>query len=340
MTIQWSLLLSGTLLAIGAADATPSAWRATAHYTLGGEGGWDLMTVDAKTHRIYVTRGDRVIVVDLDHGTAVGEVPGLNKAHGVALVPDLQRGFVTSGGDDAVIAFDTANLKVIAKIAVDHNPDAITYDPKSRKVIAFNARSSSASVIDPESNARVATIPLPGKPELAESSDEGVFVNLEDVGKLARLDVGAGKLTATWDLADCEEPTGIAIDAKHARVFSVCQNRHMVVTDSRTGRHVASVPIGDGPDGAVFDAESGDAFSSNSDGTLTIVHEDDPDHFSVAQTVSTPARARCIALDAFRHRVVLATAKFGATPKATAGDAHPRPPMEPGSFGLLVLGKE
>jgi len=329
------------LVTISAAHAGPSQWHETARFRLGGSGGWDLMTVDADARRLYVTRGDRVMVVDIDRGTLVGDVPGLQKAHGVAIVPAHHRGYASSGGEDRVVVFDLDNLEILARIPVDHNPDAVVYDTSSDRVLAFNAGSNSVTIIDPVSDRRVATIPLPGKPELAVSNGKGgVFVNLEDVAKLARLDVRAAKVTSVWPLEGCEDPSGIALDRRHERLFSVCQNQLMVVTDARNGQHVASVPIGSGPDGAAFDPDSNEAFSSNSDGTLTIVHEKDPNHFMVAQSLPTPVRSRCIAFDVKTHHAILATAEFGSTPPKSTSNPRPRPPMVPGSFGLISIGRQ
>jgi YVTN family beta-propeller protein len=341
MKIILSVTLSLTLVATSSAHAANPPWHEVAHYVLGGNGGWDLMTVDASARRLYVTRGDHLMVVDIDHGTLIGDIRGLQRAHAVAVVPSRRRGYVSSGAEDAVVVFDLDSLAVTGKIPVDHNPDAVIYDTRSERVLAFNAGSNSVSVIDPAIDKRIATIALPGKPELAVSDEKGgVFVNLEDVSKLARLDIGAARVTFVWSLPDCEEPSGIAIDAQHARVFSVCQNHHMVVTNARTGQHVTSVEIGSGPDGAAFDRASGDIFSSNSDGTLTVVRPTGGDHFTVAETVSTPKRSRCIALDPKTHRAILATARFGATPEPTAADPHPRPSMQADSFGLLIVGRD
>ena len=321
------------------AHAESAQWREAARYKLGGSGGWDLMTVDASARRLYVTRGDHVMVVDVDHGTLAGDLPGFQRAHGVAIVPKHHRGYVSSGGDNEVVAFDTTTLAIIGKIAVDKNPDAILYDPKSDRVLAFNGGSNTVSLIDPANDSVSATIALPGKPELAVGNGTGsVFVNLEDVAKVARLDVAAHRVASVWALPECEDPSGIALDSVNGRVFSVCRNRHMIVTDARTGRHVATVAIGSGPDGAAFDPASRDAFSPNSDGTLTVVHELDKNHFAVEQTLSTPPRSRCITFDEGTHRAILATAAFG--PVTDPKDAHARPPMMPDSFGLLVVGKD
>ncbi len=320
-------------------NAATAEWKEQSRHILGGAGGWDLLTVDAPTRRVFITRGDHLMVADVDSGKIVGDVPGLKSAHGVALVPNLHRGYVSSGGDDHVVAFDLASLKPLASIATGKNPDAIAYDSASGHIFVFNGKSNDATVIDPALNTVVATITLPGKPELAAADGHGkIFVNLEDKNRLAVIDSKTNAVVVDWALGECDEPTGLAVDIKHARVFSVCANRQMTVLDAGNGHVVASVPIGDGADGATFDAASANAFSSNSDGTLTIVHEDDPDHFRVLANVPTPARSRTITLDEKTHRVVLPIAEFDPAPAATAQTPHPRPLMKAGSFGFLVVG--
>jgi YVTN family beta-propeller protein len=320
-----------------AAD-TPE-WKELARHTLGGAGGWDLLAVDPVSRHVYITRAERLMVADVDSGKPVGEVPGLKRAHGVALVPALHRGYVSSGGDDRVVAFDLQSLKPVADIPTGKNPDAMLFDDASGHVFVFNGRSNDATVIDAATNKVVATIALPGKPELAAGDAHGkVFVNLEDKNQLAVIDAKTNAVTNTWSLGSCEEPSGLAIDARHARLFSVCSNKQMAVLDAHDGKVIASVAIGDGPDGAAFDPASANAFSSNSDGTLTIVHEDDANRFRVLATVSTPARARTITLDGKTHRVVLPFAQFGAVPEATSQESHPRPPMKADTFGFVVVG--
>jgi YVTN family beta-propeller protein len=248
---------------------------------------------------------------------------------------------VSSGGDDRVIAFDLGTLKVTGEIAVDgKNPDAMLFDDASGRVFVFNGGSDNVSVIDPATEKVVATMPAPGKPELAVSDGRGkIFFNLEDKNEIAQADARTAKVQATWPLGTCEEPTGLAIDVVHRRLFSVCANRQMIVLSADDGHRVASVPIGARPDGAAFDPESATAFSPNSDGTLTVVHEDDPDHYRVVANVATPPRSRTIAWDAGMHRAVLAIAEFGAAPAATPKEPHPRPSMKPDSFGLLIVGR-
>ena len=230
--------LCGTLaLGATAAPAADATWKEIARHKLGGAGGWDLLAVDGDAARVYVTRGERLLVVDADSGKALGDVDGLKRAHGVALVPALQRGYVSSGGDDKVIAFDLATRKRVAEIATGKNPDAMLYDASSKHVFAFNGRSNDASVIDPATNAVVATIALPGKPELAASDEKGtVFVNLEDKNQVAALDVKKNSVRAVWSLGSCEEPSGLALDVAHRRLFAVCQNKQMAVLDADSGK--------------------------------------------------------------------------------------------------------
>lgn len=344
--MRLSFLASGIAIALTAfasVDAAESSdWSVLNHYKVGGAGGWDLLAVDGDARRIFVTRGDHLMVVDADSGKVAGDVSGLSRAHGVALVPSLKRGYVSSGGDDRVVAFDLATLKTVEQIPVGgKNPDAMLYDSASNRVFAFNGRSNNVSVIDPSTDKVVAMMPVPGKPELAVSDGAGkIFFNLEDKNQIARADAKTAKVTATWSLGTCEEPTGLAIDAAHRRLFAVCANKQMVVVDAGNGHVVATVAIGDGPDGATFDPQSGIAFSSNSDGTLTLVHEDDPDHYRVVATVTTPPRSRTIALDPKTHHVILPTAEFDTAPAPTAAEPHPRAPMKADSFGLLVVGKK
>lgn len=340
-TIVSACALLGLAATVTIHGQTHAEWKEVARHALAGAGGWDLLVVDSASRQAFITRGEHLMVADIDSGKVVGDVGGLKRAHGVALVPAQKRGYVSSGGDDRVVAFDLESLKVIANIAVTgKNPDAMLFDEASKHVFVFNGRSNNISVIDPATNEVVVTVALPGKPELAVSDGHGkVFVNLEDKNQIAEIDAGANKVITTWPLGTCEEPTGLAIDVAHMRLFSVCSNKKMVVVDSADGRVVATLPIGDGPDGAVFDPQTATVFSSNSDGTLTVVHEDDPAHFSVIANVATPLRSRAIALDSKTHQAILPIAEFGQAPPPTAEEPHPRPPMKPDSFGLVTIGQ-
>ncbi|HSE12801.1 MAG TPA: YncE family protein [Rudaea sp.] len=336
------LLLAGLSGSAVAADAEAEGkYSVTAHWKIGGTGGWDLLAVDEGSRRLFLSRSDRVVVLDADNGKVVGEVAHTDGVHGIAVAPDLGRGYTSNGRADSVTVFDLKTFKPIGEIKIDgQNPDVIVYDRNRHRLYTFNGRSANASVIDARTLAQVGTIALGGKPEFAVSDGRGrMYVNIEDKAELSVIDEKALKVVATWRLESCEEPTGLALDAEHHRLFSVCQNGQMIVTDSSDGHRVASVPIGHGPDGAAFDASRGLVFSSNgADGTLTIVHEDDPQHFRVVDNLVTQKSARTLALDAKTHRLFLPAAEFGATPPPTPERPHPRPAMLPDTFTVLVVG--
>jgi len=305
---------------------------------LGGTGGWDYPTVDGAHHRLYLSRSDRVLVVDTASGKAVGEIAHTDGVHGIALAPGHGVGFTSNGKANSVTVFDLHSLRTLAEVGIaGRGPDAILYDRVSDRVLTFNGKSKDVTVIDAGKRVPVATIALDGKPEFAVSDDKGrVFLNNEDKGEIVVLDPKQAKIVSTWSLGDCEEPSGLALDKKHRRLFSVCQNGVMVVLDADTGRSVARLPIGAGPDGVAFDASRGLAYSANGqDGTLTVVHEDDPTHFRVVATVPTQKSARTITLDDASHRVYLPAASFGPLPADAA--PHTRLPMLADSFVVLVL---
>ncbi len=320
------------------AAAQVAAPHVVAPLALGGVGGWDYPLVDGASHRLYLSRSDRVIVVDTVSGKAVGEIAHTDGVHGVALAPRHGVGFTSNGKANSVSVFDLKSLKVLAEIAIPgRGPDAILYDRASDRVLTFNGKSEDITVIDARKRTVVATIKLDGNPEFAASDGKGhVLVNIESKGEVAQLDPRTAKVLATWTLGGCEEPSGLAVDLAHRRTFSVCQNAMMVVLDADTGRRVAQLPIGAGPDGAAFDPKLGLAYSANGqDGTLTVVHEDDPDHFHVVANVPTQKSARTITLDEASHRLYLPAANFGPLP--ADAPAHTRPPMLPDSFGVVVL---
>jgi len=337
-----SMLLFSALLAQAGQAAAPD-YAVTHQFTIGGPGGWDCLSVDPATHRLYIARADRVLVVDTDSGQLAATIPSMDGAHGIALLPRRGVGFVSNGHAGSVTEFSLATNKPVREILVKgENPDALIYDLATQHLFVFNGHSHDASVIDPSSGKTLATIPLPGAPEFAVSNEHGaVFVNIEDTAQLVRIDAAKATVAATWKLENCEEPSGIALDARHHRVFSVCHNERMAVTDARTGRHVASVPIGKGPDGAAFDAERELIFSPNgADGTLTVVHEDDADHYRVVGTVPTQASARTLALDPRSHHVYTVAAKFAPAPAPTAEDPHPRRSVVDGTFTVLAIGEK
>jgi YVTN family beta-propeller protein len=328
------------LLAAIALNAGPSGYHVAKTVVLGGEGGWDYLTVDSQTRRVYISRGTHVMVIDADTAAIIGDIPNTPGVHGIALVSDLNKGFISNGRENTVTIFDLKTLKETGRIPVGKNPDAIMYDPASKRVFTFNGLSNDATAIDAKTNTVVGTIALGGKPEFAVSDEKGhVFANLEDKSQIAQIDSNKLSVENHWSIAPGEEPSGLALDRKHRRLFSVCSNKLMVVVNADSGKVVTTLPIGAGTDAAGFDPETGLAFSSNGEGTLTVVHEDSPEKFSVVENVPTKARARTMALDAKTHMVYTVTAEFGQTPAPTAAQPRPRPPMVPGTFTLLVLSR-
>jgi DNA-binding beta-propeller fold protein YncE len=335
-------LLLVLLLVVSSASAQAPGYKVAKKFELGGDGGWDYLTVDNASRRIFVSRSTRVMVVDADSGKLLAEIPDTPGVHGIAVANDLGRGFISAGRANSVTIFDLKTLNVISKVAVGQNPDSILYEPSSHRVFTFNGRSSDSTVIDAAKGEVVGTIPLGGKPEFSVYDDKGtIYVNIEDKSELVSIDPKTMKETARWSLAPCEEPTGLAIDRKKHRLFSACGgNKLMAISDFSAGKVIASVPIGAGSDGAGFDSDSGFAFSSNGqEGTLTIVGEESPGKFAAVQTVETQRSARTMTVDPKTHAIYLPAAKYGPPPAPTAENPRPRPVAEPGSFVLLVVSK-
>ncbi len=309
-------------------------------WTVGGDGGWDYLAVDAGAHRLYLTHGPRVDVLDTASGKVVGSITGLQGTHGVVFDSDGKTGYISDGRANEVVIFDRATLAKLGSIPAGMNPDGMVFEPKTKTVWAFNGRSKNVTVIDTGKRTVVATIALPGKPEFPTADGTGtVFVNIEDKNEIVKLDAVTKTAVATWPLTGCESPSGMAIDGAGHRLFSVCDGNRMAVTDAQTGKSLATPIIGDGPDAAGYDAANKLAFSSNGDGTLTIVDAGKPG-YPVLQTVTTAKGARTMALDASNGKVYLVTAEFGPKPAATADNPRPRPAVVPGSFSVIVVGKK
>jgi YVTN family beta-propeller protein len=327
-------------VAVASPAPGPSGYHLLKKIPLGGEGFWDYIIFDSPTRRLFISRGTKVVVLDVDSGKTVGEIPNTDGVHGIALAPDLNRGFTSNGRAGTVTIFDLKTLQVIGSVQVGSNPDAIVYDPVSRRVFAMNGRSNTATAIDASGNI-AATIPVDGKPEFAVADGAGhVYVNIEDKSEEQQIDSQSLKVTATWPLAPCAEPSGLAMDIANRRLFAGCGNKMMAVINADTGKVIAKPPIGEGVDANGFDPGTGYAFASNGgSGTLTVVHEDSPDKYSVVEDVPTQAHARTMALDPKTHEVFLVTADFGPAPAATPDNAHPRPTMVKDSFVVLVFGK-
>ncbi len=329
------------LAAISASGQLPKGpgYHLESTWKIGGAGGWDYLNVDHDAHRLYLTRGDRVEVIDTDKGVVIGDISGLDGGHGVALAPEADRGFATSGKTGTVLVFDLATLKAVGvPIAVGKKPDAIIYDPASKHVFAFNGDSGDASVIDPAKAAVVATIPLGGAPEFAAADGKGtLYVNLEDKSETVTVDTTKNTITHRASVAPGESPSGLALDAGKGRLFAGCHNEQVSVVDAAAGKVVASPKIGKGVDACAFDPETGYAFASCSDGTLTVIEEnsDQPGDYRVAQTVTTQKGARTMALDPKSHAVYLAAADFEPEVPTAPGEHRKRPNMLPGSFVIL-----
>ena len=325
------LVTAMTLAAAAACSAAASStnYAVLDSYVLGGAGKWDYLTLDSAAQRLYIARGNRVMVMDAQTGKLVGEVTGANGAHRIVILPDQHQGYVTNGHANSVMPFDLATLKPLPAIAISgKGPDAMLFDHATAKLWTFNGHSNSASMIDPISKKETGTVALPGKPEFAVTDDSGrIYVNLEDTAQIAEVDAKAGKVLATWPLAPCEGPTGLAIDVTHKRLFSVCANRKMVVLDATDGHRVSVQTIGGDPDAAGYDAGTSSVFSSNADGTLTIIHQDDADRYAIVANLATAAGARTLAVDTGTHRVYLAAPDVAAGAKASQG-----------TFGVLVVG--
>ncbi len=324
---------------VAAADfvSNASGYHLAKKTLLGGEGAWDYLYCDSGARRIYLSRSTHVMIVDADSYAVVGDIPNTPGVHGIAIVSDLSKGFISNGRDNTVTIFDLKTLKETDRVTVGKNPDAIMYDPASKQVFTFNGSSQDTTAIDAATGKVVGTVALGGKPEFAVSDEKGhVYVNIEDKSEVIQLDANKLAVDARWSLAPGELPSGLALDRKHHRLFSVCHNKLMVVLNSDNGKVVTTLPIGEGTDAAAFDPDTGFAFSSNGEGTLTVVHEDSPDRFTVVENVPTQRFARTMTLDLKTHRVFLVTAEIGVTP-VTTEQPRPRRSIVPGTFTLLVL---
>ena len=313
--------------------ATPTGYHVTGEIKIGGEGGWDYLTVDSAARRLYVSHATHVVVVDLDANKVIGDIPDTPGVHGIAIAPELNRGFISNGRGNNVTIFDLKTLKATGKAATGENPDSIRYDSVSGRVFAFNGRSKNATAIDGKSGTVAATIALPGKPEFSVADGKGkVYVNIEDTNEIVEIDAAKAVVSKKYSLSPCDGPSGLAIDAKNRRLFSVCSNRLMAVSDPDAGKVIATPAIGGGSDGAAFDPGAGYAFSSNGDGTLTIVQQTGG-KWDVLENIATERGARTIAVDEQTHKVYLSAAK--TAPSAGGGRAT----FLPDTFKVLVVGK-
>jgi DNA-binding beta-propeller fold protein YncE len=320
--------------------AADSGYHIIKRLRVGGEGGWDYLTVDGAARRLYISRSTHVMVIDLDTDEVVGDIPNTPGVHGIAVAPGLNRGFTSNGKADTSTIFDLKTLKVLGEVKTGGNPDAIIYDPVSKKVFTFNGRSRDATVFDAVSGKVVRTMPLGGKPEFAVTDGKGrVYVNIEDTNEVVEIDSLKTRESRRFPLNHCDEPTGMGLDSEHHRVFSGCHNKTMTILDITAGKVIATMPIGANVDGNGFDAGPGLAFSANGDGTLTVVREASPGNFEVVETVTTKRGSRTMAIDPKTHNIYLPAAQFSQPEESTQAGSKQRPVMVKDSFEVLVVGK-
>ncbi len=340
MKRRWliGLVLLASMQAMGA-----QSFKFLKSIPVGGEGGWDYLSVDAKARKLYVTHATKIVIIDLAEDKIAGEIADTPGVHGFAIASDLDRGFSSNGKESKVSVVDLNTAKTITKVETGENPDAILFEPTNSEVYAFNGRGKSATVIDAKNSKVVVTVPLSGKPEFAAADALGgrVFCNIEDKNEVAVIDIKTHAVTASWPLAPGKEPSGMAFDAVHHRLFVGCGNKLMTMLDSDTGKVVAKVPIGAGVDACAFDDATQLAFASCGDGTITIAKEEALDKLTVVQTLTTERGARTMALDPGTHRIYTCTAQIAPDtgPSPSPGERR-RPNYVPGTFHVLVYGTE
>jgi len=323
-----------------AAMAAASEYQLVKKITLGGEGGWDYFEVDPATNHVFIPRGSHILVVDAE-GKQIADITKINGAHAIAFAPELKRAFLST--DNSVTILDTEKLQVVreAKLPSGRDPDAILYDAATKRVCTFTGEGGNdATALDAETGNVLGSIPLGGKPEFAQADGTGqIYVNVEDKNQIIAFDAKTLKALHTWPIAPCKEPSGLAIDVAHQRLFAGCHNGLMAVVDYTNGKVVATIPIGKGVDANRFDPAAGLAFASCGDGTITVAHQDSPDKYSVVQTIATQRGARTMTIDTGNHNVYTVTAEFGPPPKATAENPHPWPSVIAKTFTLLIFAK-
>jgi DNA-binding beta-propeller fold protein YncE len=333
-------ILAGILLSLLGLNGQEAAngYKIIQKIHLDGDGFWDYLNADDATGMLYVSHGKMVNVVDMSTGKSVATITDVNGVHGIAIVPEFNKGFISNGADSNVTVFNTKDFKVIEKVPVTgRNPDAILYEPFSKTIITWNGRSSNATVIDAKSDKVIQTIALAGKPEAAVSDGMGkVYVNIEDKSEISMINVKTWKVEQTWSISPGEEPSGLALDNENHRLFAAT-DKLMVVLDALTGKVITTVVTGGRVDGAGFDPGLKRAYSSCGEGVLTVVQEENPNSFKVLGNIPTQAGARTISVSAKTHRIYLPTAEFGPTPEKTADNPRPRPTLKPGTFTILVV---
>jgi DNA-binding beta-propeller fold protein YncE len=332
-----NIMLVLTLATVMRLDAQSSSYRVTNTYTLGGDGSWDYIVPDSSNHRLFIARQNRLMVVSEDNGTLLGEVASIQGAHGTALATGTGHGFATSGDDRSVVMFDLKTLQILGRIPAAEDADAVLFDAASNRVFTLNGDAHSSTVIDAREGTLITNIPLGGKPENGVATGDGkVYANITDTSEVVEIDANTATVARRWSTVPCKQPVPMAIDTVHHRLFSGCRSGVMAVSDYEAGKVVATLPIGMGVDGAGYDAASGDAFASNADGTLTVIHQDAPDRYHVRQNLETPQGSRNMGLDSTNHRIFVVSAKFGPAPLGS----RRRGPVLPGSFSLMLIERD
>ncbi|HUI31480.1 MAG TPA: hypothetical protein VLX91_14820 [Candidatus Acidoferrales bacterium] len=321
------------------AQSPSISYKVVNKISLPGETGWDYLSMESSTGRLFVSRGTMVQVVDVNNGKLLGTIPNTPGVHGIALAEDLGKGYISDGADSSVTVFDLKTLNTLTKISVTgRDPDAILYDPYTQRVFTCNGRAANSTVIDAQTDKVIGTIPLTGSPEFSATDGNGkIYVNIESKSEIDEINPKEMKVLNVWPLSPGEGPSGLAIDSKNHILFSVCHNKLMVVMDANSGKIKATLPIDARVDGAAYDPELMRVYSSNGAGTLTIVQEANPDSFMVAQNLETQVSARTVALDSKTHHLYLSAAEFNPPPPATPDNPHPRPTIKPGSFVVLEV---
>jgi DNA-binding beta-propeller fold protein YncE len=340
ISIAASSLLLAAMFSKEVSAAGPSGYHLIKTIPVSGDGGWDYLNLDSDARRLYISRGTHVAVMDADTYAIVGDIPDTQGVHGIALAPDLGRGFTSNGRNNTVTVFDLKTLATSATAMTGNGPDAILYDPASKRVFTFNGRAGTATAIDAAKAGTRGisglTIDLGGRPEFAVADGEGhLYDNIEDKSLVLQIDSRTRTILNRWPLEPCESPSGMAIDTQHRRLFIGCHNKLMAIMDADTGKVVSTVPIGKGVDANSFDPGTQLAFASNGDGTLTVVHEDSPDKYTVVENVITKKSARTMTLDPKTHNIFLPAADFDPPIQG-----QQRPSMKPGTFVILVFAKQ
>jgi len=333
------ILLIGTALMLAACTAMqPQGYNLKKSVSVAGEGGWDLVSVDSSLRRVYIAHNTKIDVLDADSGNVVGAVSPIDGAHGAVAVPTAGLGFATNGKSNKVTVFDLKTLAITGEIATGEKPDSIIYDPATKHVFAFNADSDSATVIDPVKVKKIGTIPVKGAPEFAVADGKGhIFLNLEDKNEMLDIDSRRMKVVKRWKLAPCTEPASLALDNVNHRLFAGCNNNVLVVVDAQNGHVVTALPVGKHVDATAFDASTHEIISTAADGTMTIIDQDDANHYHVVQTLETPQRSKTFALDGATHQLFVPSASFGPAPAPSKDNPKGRPSVLPGTFTVLIF---